>query len=195
MLTLDILRHGALEGGVRYRGLADDPLTIDGCEAMKRVWAELDGEIELIVTSPLRRCAEPARTWAESAGIDCIIEPRVAEIHYGEWEGKTIPEIQQQYPGILEQWRANPEGMRPPGGESPEELLVRLKAWWQEAYEAHHGKHLLLVTHSGSMRMLIAHLLGGTIASSRKLAMPYACWSRIVCSQGETTLAFHNREP
>ncbi|ATX81234.1 alpha-ribazole phosphatase/probable phosphoglycerate mutase [Mariprofundus ferrinatatus] len=194
MLTMDILRHGALEGGIKYRGQIDDPLTADGRTSMNRVWLQLRDKIDVVVTSPLARCAGPATAWAGEAGIDCIIEPRVAEIHYGEWEGKTIPEIQRRYPGILEKWRENPEGMRPPGGESIEEMLVRLDQWWHEIRESHEGRHLLLVTHSGFMRLLIARTLGGPIATSRQISMPYTCWSRISHESGRTELLFHNRQ-
>ncbi|WP_100278752.1 histidine phosphatase family protein [Mariprofundus aestuarium] len=195
MLTMDLLRHGALEGGIKYRGQVDDPLTSAGRMDMDRVWSMVAGDVDTIVTSPLSRCAEPASAWAKEVGIECIIEPRVAEIHYGKWEGKTIPEIQAEYPGLLERWRKNPEGMRPPGGESPEEHRARLNNWWQEVCESHQNRHLLLVTHSGSMRMLLAHTLSAPIASTRNLSMPYGCWSRISYQNSSSQLLFHNREP
>ena len=193
MLTMDILRHGALEGGIKYRGQVDDPLTADGRLSMEKVWSQIGDDIDLIVTSPLRRCAEPAKSWADAAGIHCTIESRVSEIHYGEWEGKTMAEIQAAYPGLLEQWRNDPTGMRPPAGESPEEHRARLDAWWQEICAEYDGQHLLLVTHSGSMRMLLAAMLHAPIASSRHFAMPYSCWSRITHEQGDSQLLFHNR--
>jgi len=192
MLTMDLLRHGALEGGVKYRGHVDDPLTIKGRQQMDNVWSNLNGEVDLIICSPLSRCAEPALAWARKSGIECILEPRVREMFYGDWEGKTIAQIKQQYPGKLEQWRNNPEGMRPPGGESSEELRQRINAWWDETCINHNGRHLLLVSHSGSLRMLIAHILSAPIATTRNLEMPYACWSRICHQHGRNNLCFHN---
>ena len=179
----------------KYRGQVDDPLTSTGRATMDRVWSQIAGDVDIIVTSPLCRCAEPATTWAKEAGVECIIEPRVAEIHYGEWEGKTIPEIQSEYPDLLERWRKNPAGMRPPGGESPEEHRARLDNWWQEVCETHQNRHLLLVTHSGSMRMLLARALSAPIASTRNLSMPYSCWSRISYQNSSAQLLFHNRDP
>ncbi len=194
MLTLDILRHGALEGGVKYRGTVDDPLTTEGRKSMEHVWSEVAGNIDLIITSPRVRCAEPVKAWATRKGIEHIIEPRVAEMYYGDWEGKTIEQIKEEYPGMLERWREDPTDMRPPGGESPEELLLRVSQWWNEVCKTYSNKHLLLVTHSGTMRMLMAHILRGSIASSRRLAMPYGCWSRILYHNGKIQLLFHNRE-
>jgi len=193
MLTVDLLRHGALEGGIKYRGRTDDPLTAQGRADMDAVWQQLAAVVEVIVTSPLSRCAEPATDWAEQAGIPCIIEPRLAEMHYGAWEGKTIEEIRAAFPGMLDQWRRDPTGMRAPGGESPEELRDRLQTWLIEIRKTCQGKHLLIVSHSGSLRMLIALALNAPIASTRHLDMPYACWSRLSCSNHGTNLAFHHR--
>jgi len=179
MLTIDLLRHGALEGGIKYRGRTDDPLTIAGRSAMDHAWSQLAGDVDIIIASPLIRCASPAKAWAEQAGIDCIIEPRLAEMDYGAWEGKTIDAIQRQYPGMLQRWRKDPTGMRPPGGESPEALRARLSQWWEEARIQYDGSHILVVGHSGSLRMLIALIRGKSIAYTRTLDMPYACRKRI----------------
>lgn len=188
---MDLLRHGAVEGGVKYRGRTDDPLTAEGYHQMQRVWANISNDIELIITSPLSRCAEPARAWAAERGIECIEEPAVMEMHYGAWEGKSIPEIEAEYPELIKAWRANPDGMQPPGGESTETFRERLIEWQQRCIEAHHGKHILLITHSGVMRMLIALALAAPVATTRRLAMPYACHSRIHHEEGGATLLMH----
>ena len=65
---MDLLRHGALEGGVKYRGSVDDPLTSEGRQQMNTVWSRLDGGIDLIISSPLCRCAEPAWVHEIAAG-------------------------------------------------------------------------------------------------------------------------------
>ncbi|MDQ6993445.1 MAG: histidine phosphatase family protein [Mariprofundus sp.] len=191
MLTIDLLRHGALKGGLKYRGLTDDPLTQAGRRDMETVWQQLSSEVDLIITSPLSRCANPAAEWAKQRAIPCIIEPRIAEMHYGRWEGKTSDQIKREYPGMLEMWRRDPSNMRPPAGESIHELRLRLQMWMQEISLGYKGKHLLLVSHSGVLRMLIALALQAPIISTRQLAMPYCCWSRICYTDQTYTLAFH----
>lgn len=194
MLTVDLLRHGALAGGIKYRGQTDDPLTIQGRADMDAVWQKVAGDVDLIITSPLSRCAEPATAWAKQARIPCIIEPRIAEMHYGEWEGKSSDAISSAFPGMLEQWRRDPTGMRAPGGESVDELRQRVHAWLMEIMLTYRSKHLLVVAHSGSLRMLITLALHAPVIATRHLEMPYACWSRLHCdAQGITKLAFHHR--
>jgi len=184
-LTLDLLRHGALQGSVKYRGRTDDPLTDEGRAAMDRAWRRLAGVVDGVIASPLSRCAEPAKDWAAEAGVECIIEPRLAELDYGAWEGKTMATIAREFPGMLERWRADPTGMRPPGGESPESLRSRLADWWSELVMQHNGEHLLIVAHSGSLRMLIALLKNRPIAYTRQIDMPYACLKRMTIRSGE----------
>lgn len=191
-MRVDLLRHGALEGGVKYRGSVDDALTAEGRAAMEAVWTRLAGDIDRIVASPLRRCAEPARAWAERAGVPLTIEPRVAEMRYGVWEGLNADEIRSRFPGMLEQWRANPEGMLIPGAETMEALSVRVAAFWADVCTEHAGERILVVAHSGSLRMLIAHVLGAPIATTRRLTVPYACWSRIAVREGQASLVFHH---
>jgi alpha-ribazole phosphatase/probable phosphoglycerate mutase len=191
-MRVDLLRHGALEGGVKYRGTIDDPLTAEGRTAMEAVWAELAGDVERIVASPLSRCAGPARDWAARAGIPLVIDPRLAEMRYGVWEGLTADDIRARFPGELERWRANPEGMHIPGAETVEELRARVASFWSDLSSEGEGGRMLVVAHSGSLRMLIAHVLGAPVATTRRLAMPYACWSRLAVRQGQASLVFHN---
>lgn len=188
MLTIDVLRHGALQGGLKYRGRVEADLTFEGREAMNQVWQPLSEELDCIITSPLSRCASAACDWAKQADIPCIIEPRIAEMHYGAWEDKTIEEIEQISPGLIQQWRQDPTGMRPPGGESPEELRGRIAEWWSETTTSMTDKHILVVGHSGSMRMLIAHALDLPISATRDMQMPYACWKRLQHDQSGTRL-------
>ncbi|RMH60970.1 MAG: histidine phosphatase family protein [Zetaproteobacteria bacterium] len=196
MLTLDLLRHGELVGGVRYRGTVDDPLTPNGRLQMERVWRHIADEIDIIVASPLARCAEPARAWAEARRIPYLLEPRLRELAYGDWEGLTAEQIEARWPGMLQRWRDDPSGMCPPGGERPEALQARIMEWWRSVTERFEDGRLLVVAHSGSLRMLLAIILQAPIATTRRLHMPYACWSRVGYSAGHAPwLEFFNRTP
>ena len=192
MLVVDLLRHGALQGGVKYRGQVEGHLTDEGRMQMDQVWRHIAADVDLILTSPLQRCAKPAQTWAAEKGIPCIVDARMAEMHYGAWEDKTHDEIEAMFPGMLAAWRENPEGMCPPGGESPEALRARIGDFWQEMTTRYQHQHLLVVGHSGSTRMLIAHIAQQPIAYTRQIAMPYACWSRASHHADESRMLFIN---
>lgn len=192
MLTVDLLRHGELEGGIKYRGQTDDPLTAAGRASMDMVWEALQDDVDVIISSPLPRCAGPARQWAESAGIPLEIDARIAELRYGEWEGLTMEAIEEKYPGMLARWRANPQGIQIPGGESMDALQERVASFWEDVTNRHSEEHILIVAHSGSLRMLIAHVLNAPIISTRHMQMPYGCWSRICHKQETNCVEFLN---
>jgi len=179
MLVADLLRHGELEGGVKYRGHVEEKLTFQGREQMNHVWEAIKAQVDVIVSSPLSRCAMPAQEWAKSASIPCVIDARMAEIDYGDWEGLSHDEIEQAFPNMLAQWRKDPTGMRPPHGESPEELRQRVAEFWCDMTKKYQHQHILIVAHSGSLRMLIAYLNAQPIAYTRAIEMPYACWRRV----------------
>jgi len=191
-MIVDLLRHGALQGGVKYRGRVEGNLTQEGRNQMEKVWQHIANDVDVIVASPLLRCAEPAQAWATEKGVGCIIDERMAEMHYGDWEDKTHDEIEAEFPSMLAQWRENPTGMRPPHGESPEELQARIADFWQDLCHQYEYKHVLVVGHSGSTRMLIAHIEKRPIAYTRQISMPYACWSRAQYAQGSSQILWIN---
>jgi len=193
MITIDLLRHGAVEGGVKYRGVLDDPLTAEGRKSMDDVWQHLQGSVTTIMSSPLSRCAQPALDWGKQQRINCLLDARIQELNYGEWEGLNAEEIEVLNPDVLSQWRADPTYMTPPKGESMLSFAERTKLFLDEVTIQHQGEHILLVAHSGTLRLLIAHVLSAPIVSTRHLAMPYSCWSRIQLSEDGNLLVFHAR--
>ena len=53
--VIDLLRHGDVEGGRKYRGQLDDPLSELGWEQLRNVTSNKQNW-QQIVTSPLKRC-------------------------------------------------------------------------------------------------------------------------------------------
>ncbi|HKL78506.1 MAG TPA: histidine phosphatase family protein, partial [Gammaproteobacteria bacterium] len=97
---IDLLRHGEPEGGKKYRGQTDDPLTGNGWQQMwqatgpVRPWTR-------IVTSPLRRCAAFAESLAAEAGTPLAWDRRLMEVDYGHWAGRTLAEVRAEDPDTL----------------------------------------------------------------------------------------------
>ncbi len=177
--TVDVLRHGALEGGVRYRGCTEAALTRAGRAAMDAVWQRVRAHVEVIASSPLSRCLDPARDWAREAGVPIVVTPDLREMAYGAWENLTHEEIEARFPGWLARWRKHPVGMRIPGAETVEAFARRVTETWHRLLVEHAGRHLLLVTHSGVMRVILAHALGAPLPAIRRFDVPYAAWARL----------------
>lgn len=59
--------------------------------------------------------------------VPFTVEPLLREVHFGEWEGKTLEWVEEHEPELYEQRRRNPVAFRFPDGESIEEAAIRIR--------------------------------------------------------------------
>ncbi len=156
---IDLLRHGEVEGGARFRGSTDDPLTAEGWAQM---WAVVGTELHWnrIVTSPLGRCADFARTLARRRSIPLEIHENLRELHFGAWEGRTAAELMQDQPEALTGFWQDPLKHPPPGAEPLVQLQSRTLSLWNSLLARYPREHMLLITHGGPIRIFLCHVLG-----------------------------------
>lgn len=175
---VDLLRHGMPVGGKRYRGSVDDPLAEEGWNQM---WSAVGRyrDWDVVVTSPLRRCAEFAQALAEQYGLPLERESRLREISFGDWEGRTVTDILDDDPAQIERYWADPLNNTPPNGESLRDFNDRTVAAWDDLVDRHHGKRVLVVAHGGVMRMLLTHALGMPVSAVLRWEVPNASISRV----------------
>ncbi|NOX76449.1 MAG: alpha-ribazole phosphatase family protein [Gammaproteobacteria bacterium] len=195
---IDLLRHGEPVGGPRYRGHRDDPLTTRGWQQMSNAVEQLDGQDSAwshIISSPLQRCHDFAQQLARRRAITLEREPQLREIHFGQWEGKTSAQILRKDPDTLPRYWENPQAVTPPGGEPLARFQRRVADAWGRLLHRHAGKHVLLVTHGGVMRVLLNDVLNVPQQAMFGINIPYACLSRLCVDHtargNRTTWRFH----
>jgi probable phosphoglycerate mutase len=108
-----------------------------------------------VVSSPLERCVETA---ALLGFREVACDHRLAEMHWGEWEGRRLEELRAEY---AEGMRANEErglDFTPPGGESPRRVLERVSGWLAET--AVLGEPTLAIAHRGVIRAILCAASG-----------------------------------
>jgi broad specificity phosphatase PhoE len=115
--TVYLVRHGETEWSAsgRHTSTTDVPLTEAGRAAAGRLRPMFaDADLALVLTSPRSR----ARETAELAGLGdrAEVDADLAEFAYGEYEGRTTPDIRQERPG----WNLWVDGA--PGGETAGEV-------------------------------------------------------------------------
>src|SRR5690606_13486332 len=95
------------------------------------------------------RCyASPLRRAQETAALLRLVvatEPRLIEMSFGRYEGRTRDELRADPDEAMAENEAKGLDFRPPGGESPREVQARLQPWFAELAEAG-GAHVA-VTH------------------------------------------------
>jgi alpha-ribazole phosphatase len=158
-LHLDLLRHGETELGGGLRGSLDDALTDTGWAQMRSA-VEQGGPWDRIVSSPLQRCARFAEALAEQLALPLSFESRLQELHFGDWEGHSAAQLMQTDAEGLGLFWADPYTFTPPNGEPVIEFSTRVLAAVHGLQQAYAGERVLLISHGGVMRLLLAQARG-----------------------------------
>lgn len=176
--VIDLLRHG--ETGLSgFRGRLDDPLAPAGWEQMRRATHEARTPWRAVISSPRTRCADFARAFAAERGLPLEWDARLAELDFGDWEGLEPRILQHTHPEALTRFWNDPWAFTPPGGERMAEFEMRVHAAWADISKRHAGRHVLVVTHGGVIRLLLCVARGLARGELLRLAVPHASLHRI----------------
>jgi len=157
MILLATLRHAETEWNrdKRIQGRTDVPLSPAGRAALRaRALPALCAGMQA-VTSPLSRCVETAALLGHAQATR---EARIIEMHWGAWEGRRVAELRATLGAAMLANEARGLDFTPEGGESPRQVLVRLRPWLAEV--AARAQPTLAFTHRGVIRVLLAEALG-----------------------------------
>jgi alpha-ribazole phosphatase len=181
-ITLDLIRHGEPEGGVRYRGSIDDPLSELGWRQMQNATGQAmdDGvQWDNIISSPMLRCVKFAQQLAHTQNLPLQEEQNLRELCFGELEGLTPQQAWQSHPKLLQNLWQNPEQHTPPGGELYTEFRNRVADALDSIVQHTPGDTILLVVHGGVIRAALSHFLNITPQDSFRIDVPYAGITRL----------------
>lgn len=164
------MRHGGAEHNEKNEVNSDDPdkygLTDTGEKTVHEAADDL-GDIDVIYTSPFRRCKETANIIADEIGLDAEAiteDKRLREYDFGEFDGGPMDEYRE--------WRDSQEDFyttSAPGGESFLELKRRHGDFLYDVNEKQDNKNILIVSHGGFLETLPAILSGADIEESARL--------------------------
>jgi len=170
--TLILVRHGETDHTrhKKFSGLGgDDPgLNADGRAQVQATadWlAPLADEIDVVVTSPLRRTRETAAIIADTLGTAPEVEDGLAEAAFGTWDGLTFAEVQEQHPDDLEAWLGGTDIAPTGGGESFAEVDRRVRRTRDRLLDAHAGQAVLAVTHVTPIKVMVRLALDAPLES------------------------------
>lgn len=145
-MNLYIVRHGQTTTNIKniINGRRECGLTEEGIKQAKQVKKFLKGiDFAAVISSPLERAIKTAKIICDKK---IIIDERLIERNYGFLEGKKKDE--EKY---LECWNYKNKTDKM---ESVQELYTRVDNLIKELRVKYSNKNVLLVTHSGIMRMI-----------------------------------------
>ncbi|WP_236189132.1 alpha-ribazole phosphatase family protein [Pseudomonas paraglycinae] len=158
-LRLDLLRHGETELGGGLRGSLDDALTEKGWTQMREAVSG-QGPWDRLVSSPLQRCARFAEELSAQRDLPVSLDKNLQELHFGAWEGQSAAALMETDAEGLGLFWADPYAFTPPQGEPVSDFSARVLAAVMRLHAAHAGERVLLVSHGGVMRLLLAQARG-----------------------------------
>lgn len=182
------VRHGPTHARGMV-GWSDVPADLSDHAALVRLRARLPEEA-VIVSSDLRRCVSTA----EALGVLDAQIPELREMSFGAWELRRHDEISAKTPELARDFWTTPGDVRPPGGESWNDLSARVGAAVDRLAAAHPDGDIVVVAHFGAIltqvqraRAISAHAaLAQHIAplSLTRIARDGAGWRLIGVNEG-----------
>lgn len=154
--VLALVRHGRTRANVeqRWQGQRDWDLDELGYIQAKAL-AEYYGQWGTVFSSPLQRAHNTALHLASN--IPTVVED-LQELNMGKWEDLTSVEIDEQFPGVLDQIYLHGNDL--PRGETGE-TWAQLTARFRSAVESvafASGEPTVIVAHGGAIRAYISSL-------------------------------------
>ena len=185
MTRILLVRHApTAETGTRLTGrLAGVSIGEEGERAALSTAREIaDLDLAAVYSSPIERTLETARILARPHGLSPIEEPGVTEIDFGSWTGQTLESLRQE-----KEWKtvqSNPSRFRFPKGESFVEAQVRAVRSVERIAEERDGSTVVVVSHSDTIKLVLAHFLGQPLDLFQRLRISTASISdlRLGCS-------------
>ena len=174
MKRIVLVRHGETEWSAtgHHTGRTDVPLTPEGERAARALGRRL-GELGVVparcITSPRRRAVDTARL--AGLGEDLEVDDRLAELDYGDYEGRTTADIRRERPD----WDLFRDSS--PGGETIEDAGRRADSFLADLDPDAGEGDVALVGHGHFLRVLAARYLDFAPSEARHLALATASLS------------------
>lgn len=153
-MAIYLIRHGQTDFNAefRFQGSTDVPLNATGRDQARRLKRLLERKgvrLWRLISSPLSRAVETASIISGDPP-DVIIEPQLAEIDLGQYEGRLESEIAEMLgPDAYAAWRAKCYTVPAPDGESMDDAIARVRMVTERICELGAENDVGVVAHQG----------------------------------------------
>ncbi len=161
MTYLFLIRHGETPWTKkrRFQGSADILLTPRGKRQAKAVGHCLKRYgVDAIYCSPLRRAYQTAKIISKIIRLKPQLDPRLKELRFGIWEGKTAAELLKDKTSGYHKW-CQGKKVTPKKGETLPHFRKRVTSFLKQISQRHSGKKIAVVTHGGPVKICVYEAL------------------------------------
>lgn len=155
-MKIYITRHGRTvwnEEG-KLQGSLDSPLTQEGIQMAKDLSKRiLPYNIELIVTSDLKRAKDTSDYIRGNMDIPIWYFEELREMSYGVWDGMKMEEVYEKYGDEFEKFKKDPYNYNNGSGETYHQLIDRVKMSLEKIKNCGY-ENVLIVSHGITVKAL-----------------------------------------
>jgi alpha-ribazole phosphatase len=119
------------------------------------------------------RCLGPAEAFAGQAGVPLAVDEILAELDFGDWEGRTAAALMETHADALGRFWEDPLNHAPPNGESLQVFRERLVAGWNDL-TPNEGERVLVIAHGGVIRLIRVLHEGSPLEKLLSIDVPLA---------------------
>ncbi len=146
MTRLHLVRHGPTHAKTMV-GWSDLPADLSDQAALQRLHDHIPADA-VVVSSDLSRAADTA-TAIQGQRLRLPHHPDLREINFGTWELRGFAEIEAEDPELAFAYWDNPGEVRPPNGESWNDVRARVDKTVDALMAAQESADLVIVAHFG----------------------------------------------
>lgn len=183
MTHLYLVRHGQTDWNVegRWQGQADVPLNEIGRQQAAQIAHSLS-EVGLaaIYSSDLARARETAGALARLTGLEVKLDPRLREIHQGQWQGLLVSDIQERYGQEFQRRRDDPLNVAPPGGETVLQVRERVVDAIEDIVGQHPDARVAVVSHGFALAVIQVHYQNRPVTDAWELIPQNNEWRELI---------------
>lgn len=163
------------------QGHLDIGLNDTGRWQARRVAQALAGEpISAMYASDLDRAHDTALAISEVVGVQVRKNEGLRERHFGDFQGKTMTEVEATLPEQALRWRMRDPAFAPSGGESLLQFRQRVLSTAEHLAAQHPGELIALVAHGGVLDMLYRAATGLELQEPRTWLLSNAAINRLL---------------
>jgi probable phosphoglycerate mutase len=186
---LYLVRHGETDENKNqiFQGQHGTTLNAEGRTQASRLAARLvQKRFAALYSSDLTRARETAEILGAVLGLPPALDEDLREIFLGSWQGLSFADIAARFPDEWKAWQEGAPDLRRGGGETYEELAVRITRAIGRIADAHTGGTAIIVSHGAALKTFAGGVLGMSPGS--------ALWLRSFRVQGNTGVSVVDRE-
>jgi len=165
MTRLHIIRHGESEWNLqkKVQGQNDSPLTSLGRKQAIAAKEKITDKIDIVFSSPSLRAIETANIITSGMNVHVIKADELMEMNLSIWEGRTLDEIERDYPNENKNFWENPDIFTLKNAETFSELQIRAINYILNVLDLYKKKTIVIISHTITIYAILTYFLGHQI--------------------------------